>query len=489
MRYIISIMIGMLMIMTGYSAILTVPSPYTNIQHALNFAVPGDTILPDAGTYTTALVTKTNGTSENPIILDGRNGVIVNKIDIRHAHHHIINMTFEGPVTSFQSLVLMNHGGHYTIFSNNVVDLKMIGRNYGINWQTPAVRPFGLGEASSHNLIISNTLKNSLGYIFMSIMGDSNVVHGNTITNGPSSDAFRLFGRNSIIRGNIVVNHPYQSGLGNHPDFIQTFGNNGYASSGHIIEQNFVSGIEGGQITQLEGNLLPDTGNWIFRNNIFKNIALGASCTIPGIKYINNTFINCNYLNGGHVLTFSKRVYGPQSVFSGESGTNYAHNIVLLNNIFANSGGTTYTNRGWYGFDLALTNLTADYNYVGKNGFLAVKSDPQQRVIGGTNGWSTFDWYEPHGINGGNPNFVDYDGGNYRLTTNSILVNDTGIDASEYVQNDYDYVSRPQGSGWSIGAFEYVTGSDPDPEPEPEPEPPVILPKRIFTGTLRIISP
>lgn len=59
--------------------------------------------------------------------------------------------------------------------------------------------------------------------------------------------------------------------------------------------------------------------------------------------------------------------------------------------------------------------------------------------------------------------------------------------ASVYVQNDYDSVSRPQGSGWSIGAYEYITGSDPDPDPDPDP--PVVLPNKIFTGKLRIVFP
>jgi hypothetical protein len=95
--------------------------------------------------------------------------------------------------------------------------------------------------------------------------------------------------------------------LGNHPDFVQTFGNLGHGSMGHIIEGNIVKGIESGQLTQLSGNLMKEIGDWTFRNNIFMDIALGASCTIPNVKYYNNVFYRTNYVNGGAALNFGSR--------------------------------------------------------------------------------------------------------------------------------------------------------------------------------------
>ena len=55
-----------------------------------------------------------------------------------------------------------------------------------------------------------------------------------------------------------------------------------------------------------------------------------------------------------------------------------------------------------------------------------------------------------------NPKFVNYirtGGGNYHLTSTSPAIN-AGI-ASNAPSTDYDGVSRPQGSAYDIGAYEY----------------------------------
>lgn len=441
------------------SATLTVPSPYATVQAALNAAAPGDTILPDAGSYAEQVITMTNGTSSNPITLNGVNGVTLQQIHLRHQYYRIINCTIMGPVDWYENLVYFDHNAHFCVLSNNTVNLNSAINTYGIGWRTPLAqsKPFGTGQVGSDNLIISNTVKNGRAYILMSVMGDRNIIHGNLLTNSPNVDFFRLFGRSNIIRGNICVNSSVLEGLGNHPDFIQTFGNNGDGSYGHIIENNIVSNLEGAQISQLEGNLLPSIGNWTFKNNLFMDIAFQASCTIPDVKYYNNTFIRCNYLNGGHALTFSERVYQSFSTWDGSTGTNYAHNIDIKNNIFVDCG-NSLTNRGWYGFSGTLTNLSADYNYVSKFNYNPVKQDVQQRDIGSPGGWDTFGWWEDHGINGGNPSFVNTNTSNYRLL-NTSFIKDVGYPFTNIVTVDFDGISRPQGSGWSIGAFEPVLGS------------------------------
>ena len=56
--------------------------------------------------------------------------------------------------------------------------------------------------------------------------------------------------------------------------------------------------------------------------------------------------------------------------------------------------------------------------------------------------------------------FVDAAGGDYQLSSGDVIARDSGVDLSDHatapVTDDKLGVSRPQGSGWDIGAFEYV---------------------------------
>lgn len=433
------------------AAILKVPGTHATLQLALDAAQPGDVIQAGPGRFDEVLYTKRSGTPDKPIVLDGGNVASIRQLYLRHSHFHLLNTSLSGVTTMYQRLVYFDHGAHFCVVSNNVFDLDQSSRVYGMEWRMPRAKPFGTGEAASDNLIVSNTLKNCRAFILMSIGGDRNLIVGNRLTDSPNIDAFRLFGRSNIIRGNFVHDLPFVEGLGNHPDFIQTFGNNGDGSRGHIIEGNIVMRLAGHQITQLEGNLIPETGDWLFRNNLFVDIALQASCTIPGIRYYNNTFIRCNTGNGGHALNFTSRVYKPESVYANVSGTNYAHGAEVVNNIFVDCG-NDFINRGWYAFAANLKGVNADYNYVSKHGYKPVAQDSQRRIVGSSTGWSTFDWWEPNGINGGDPRFQNPAVADYRLHPDSFLA-----DAGRLLGNvplDHDGVTRPQGNAWSIGAYE-----------------------------------
>lgn len=65
----------------------------------------------------------------------------------------------------------------------------------------------------------------------------------------------------------------------------------------------------------------------------------------------------------------------------------------------------------------------------------------------------------------GNPNFMDLTGKDFHLTSNSsATLRDGGTDLSGIFTVDYDGSVQGQGSGWSIGAFEFVVdaaGRDP----------------------------
>ncbi|GIX49821.1 MAG: hypothetical protein KatS3mg132_015 [Limisphaera sp.] len=431
--------------------VLHVPADYPTAQAAMDAAQPGDVVLLSAGVYDESVKTVRGGEPGRRIVLDGLGVATLRQFIFRHPWVTVQNVRFTGVTQAYSRLVYFGHGGHFGVLSNCVLDVAGVPKVYGIEWQAARVKPFGTGEVASACVIVSNEIRNVIGITMASVMGDSNRVVGNFLRDGGAVDFFRLFGRDNYIGYNVCSNNYVVEGVGNHPDFIQTFGNNGDGSRGHVIEGNRVVGVWGGQLTQLEGNLVPEIRDWTFRNNVFVDIALQASCTIPEVKYFNNVFYRCNKTNGGHALYFGSRYYS--STYGGRSGTNYAHGCQVINNIFLDCGDSRNT-VGWYGFGQELTNVVADYNYVGKAGFAPVEQDPLQRSIGNPGGWATWGkWWEPHGINGGDPGFVGVEGLDFRLREGSPLIG-RGLNLGTLF--GVDMLGRERTGAWDIGPYQYA---------------------------------
>ena len=456
--------------------------PFRTVQNGVSAAQPGDTVRLLRGIYEQSVKTVRHGTATQRIVVDGGSEATLLQFTFAHSNVVLQNVTLTGLTQPYSQLVYFDFNAHSCVLSNTVIDAALAPKVYGISWRGPRVMPFGLGETASDNLIISNVVKRVQAITLISIMGDRNVVRGNQLLDSGQVDFVRLFGRSNLFSGNICSNNYSVADAGNHPDFIQAFGNNGHGSWGHIIEQNLVIDMPGGQLTQLEGNLVPEIGNWTFRNNAFVNIGLGASCSIPQIRYFNNLFYRCNFANRGHALNFGPRSYGgPNDTakgYNGAIGLNYPHGCEIKNNIFLECGDSRDT-VGWYAFSQDLTGISADHNYVGKIGYAPVDVDELKRPVGTPGGWATWGgWWEPHGINGGNPKIPQLSALNFQLAPDSFLI-DRGADLGS-AQRDFMDRSRPQGTAFDIGPIEFTKdSSDPKPPGVP-PSPP---------QNLRAVSP
>lgn len=432
---------------------LSITTPFLTVQRGLNLAKAGDSILLSEGFYNETAKTISNGSLNSKITIDGQNVGILRGLQLRNSHHFIKNVIIKGETNTYSRLVYFDFNAHNNIISNCIIDADKTLRIYGVEWRTPPSTqlPYGSGNVASNNLLINNQIKNVLGITFVSMCGDRNTLANNLIIDGGSADILRLFGRSNLITGNICSNNVDVPGTGNHPDFVQTFGNNGFGSSGHIIEKNFVHNMPAAQIMQMEANNLPTIGNWVFRNNIFSYIGLQGSISVPNLKFYNNIFYKCNYVLGGHALAIGPRTYSVGTAFY-PAGTTYPNGISIMNNIFLDCGNTRNT-VGWYGFtDQKLTNIVADYNYVAKSNFAMVDQDPLKREVGSPTGWATWGkWWEPHGINGGNVNFVNLSEFNFRLEDTSKLLKQ-GIRISDF-NDDFEFKPRPE-IGWDIGPFQ-----------------------------------
>jgi hypothetical protein len=96
--------------------------------------------------------------------------------------------------------------------------------------------------------------------------------------------------------------------------------------------------------------------------------------------------------------------------------------------------------KGAYYIQGDVKNYKCDYNFVARSA-----ENDYAPLTGNT---------EEHGINGGDPMFVDPARGDYRLKPNSPAIN-KGATLTGF-SYDKDGTIRPQGAGWDIGAFEYT---------------------------------
>ena len=174
--------------------------------------------------------------------------------------------------------------------------------------------------------------------------------------------------------------------------------------------------------------------------------SMNSIATIVNFKIWNNTFADDNNLY--RVIRFDNFQANPT-----------ATGIEIKNNIFYNCGGSRSDQQVIY--IESSSGFTS--NSFAFDGNLYFHPNNQAYInFFGTN-YSASTWIrnrEPHGTTNASA-FMNYayhsSSNNFHLSTSDTATKDHGVPLDAYFAIDKDGIRRPQGSGWDIGAYEFIS--------------------------------
>ena len=388
--------------------------PWKTIGKAASAMVAGDTAIVVTGTYNEKVNTARSGNSGNRITFRGMPGArILTFLNVGHSY-----ITIEGfEMTGANEGYMMTWNGSFGELLNNKI------HDTGASWGV--IRGDGDNFTLRGNHYYSSSGPGDDLAIFI-IGGDNSLAENNEIGPGKDVDAFRVWGTNNIIRGNYIHDLSLSSGSGSHQDVIQTFGLGGATSRNIVFEKNLINNTNGNglQMFMTESNGSANMRDWDIRNNVYIGVSGQANLGIPNIRFYNNTVYNSGA--GNNLIMYLYDASG-KSNFSGAQ---------IKNNIFITPSGISS-----YGKVLSVgssgSNIQISNNFISRIG-----------TWGSVSGFN-----DPNGINGGNPQFANTSPNDFHLQSTSPAINrGTTLTGFNY---DHDGVTRPQGSAWDIGAFEY----------------------------------
>lgn len=384
---------------------------FLTLNKAANTAQAGDTVIVHAGTYAGFRTARSGSTGNN--ITFTRNGTDTVKVtgQIIVDHNYI---TLNGLTTSYSD----SYEGGAAIrvgYSSRVNHINVTNCHLSGNGSNTFPTVFYADDV----IFNDNLMEGPQFFIGMVLNGQRYTITNNIFRN--IKDVERVFNvavSNSVWRGNEIYGLTWTGNASVHPDIWQTI-QDGSTAKNNIIENNYVHDSPNIQVANTE-NTGTNVSDWTWRNNVFANA--GTSYIHTGnFKFYNNTYYRVGASNQSTVFLYKDN-------WGDASGAEFKNNIYLLE-----------TNQGYFGTAGGAPSYTHDYNLVANTNF-------SQR-----SGFS-----EPHGVNGGNPQFTSAASNcvtskcDFHIGSTSVA-KDKGTTISGF-SVDKDGNTRP--TPWDIGSYE-----------------------------------
>ncbi len=333
------------------ATIRCVPEEFATIQSCADTANPGDICLVSPGVYDEQVQTKVGGTSEsNRVVFKAQNTtgkVTMRGFDIRHPYVTIDGFDITGS-SSRQQYIGISKGGDYCHVLNNIIrdgSPKITGM-----WFYSST---SMGGVTGNNCLIKGNVFTRLSNQFLATNGNGTRFENNIFEEAGGWDLVRVFGQDIVFYRNVFRNSTPVPGIGNHPDFLQTFGDNGGKSFNILFEENWIENLTSGdldsgyQLGQMNSGgginnpkILTDFHDYTFRRNVFTNVSNNWNISVPGFRFENNTFVKVATKQNG--ITF-----GGSLVRGDASRMNIINNVMLaggqntnITGFYASSGAT-----------------------------------------------------------------------------------------------------------------------------------------------------
>ncbi len=400
---------------------LTKGSPFKTISKAISLLAAGDSCLVQTGQYPERIDIRRSGKLGQPIVIKAEGAVTVRGFNIIGDYIYLFGFEITNKIFDAQNGTgIFLEGKSCWIENNYIHDVPRVG--IYINAE-PTDSPYIGGHTVRGNRIY----RAATAGIF--VAGTKNIIEDNDISRtiqyppgwsnppgSPDADGIRFFGSGHLIRRNFIhdiwLTDP--ENIDPHIDCFQTWG----PARDITFEQNFCAngndGMQGFMISNQNGTV----SNLKITNNVIIAFRIVNVHNCNGITILHNTFTS-------------------ELKFKSESGygieLHRTTNARIENNLFYDIGQHLYS-------------------YLWKDSY----SESGLRV--GFNAVFMSDGRPPAGMPFNHdlwqldPKLVDPTQHNYRPRPGSPLIDAANAANIFY---DYDGISRPQGLGYDIGAFEY----------------------------------
>jgi len=399
-------------------------TPLKTIQKAADKSAPGDTCLVRPGSYNERIHITRSGAPGQPIAYQAEGSVVTQGFRITADYIQIIGFEITDTINDWKDGAGIHLQGKYgEIKSNYIHDVTRVGIQV---WASEK------DSTETSNCIISGNRIVKAGLAGIEIYGRNHLVENNDISHTlqhppkwsdvPSwadADGMRFFGSGHVIRRNhihdITLTDP--GNIDPHIDCFQSWG----PAYNIIFEQNLCEILTDG----MQGFMISETNapvkDLVVKNNIIKAFRLLNVFDCENMVIVNNSFKS-------------------ELSYKGASGygieLHNSPNSKVKNNLFYD----VYRHSYPYLYKDSASEIGLD---VGYNCHYMSDGTPP-----GGSPWPNDLWQV-------DPKLVNVSANDFHLQPDSPLIN-AGIHLSE-VANDYDGNSRPRGTSYDIGAFEFYS--------------------------------